>query len=340
LAIAGNSERLQISHGATVVCVGAVEYRGDEYGYGTDDRIVTQQQFEGALAKHENGDAKSSLPNHIVMILCVGPAERYCGRICCTTAMKNALTLQRLNPNARITVIFKDIRTYGFKERLYSQAREQGVMFLRYDDHRPPQVTVNGDGSLRVRAWEEVLGEEITLTPDRVILSTPTVPAEGSEELAHRLKVPVDANGFFMEAHVKLRPVDFLSDGIFMAGLAHYPKLLQESIVQAKAAAARAATILSRENITTGGPVAEVTKDLCVGCLTCVRTCAYGAPRISPDQAGVGGILGAARIESALCQGCGLCAAACPAGAIQLNHYTVDQVKAKVNALFERQSEP
>ena len=340
LSFAGSDQRLEISHGATVVCVGGVEYRGDEYGYGTDARIVTQQQFESVLAEHENGGGDLALPRHIVMILCVGPADRYCGRICCTTGLKNALTLQRLNPGARITVIFKDIRTYGFKERLYTQAREQGVMFLRYDDDRPPEVTIDDDGALRVLAWEEVLGEEMIFAPDMVVLSTPIVPSEGSEELAHRLKVTVDMNGFFMEAHVKLRPVDFLSDGVFMAGLAHYPKLLQESIVQAKAAAARAATILSRDSITSGGPVAEVETSLCVGCLTCVRSCVYGAPRIVQDAAGVGGIFGAAQIESALCQGCGLCAAACPAGAIQLHHYTVDQVKAKVNALFERQAAP
>ena len=335
LTFAGRKDRLEINHGATVVCVGGVEYRGDEYGYGTDDRIVTQQQFECLLAEHENGGGGQPLPNHIVVILCVGPADRYCGRICCTTGMKNALTLQRLNPDARVTVLYKDIRTYGFKERLYTQAREQGVMFLRYDDGRPPEVTVENGGALRVRAWEEVLGEEMIFAPEMVVLSTPIVPAEGAQELANRLKVPVDMNGFFMEAHVKLRPVDFLSDGIFMAGLAHYPKLLQESIVQAKAAAARAATILSRDSITTGGPVAEVDASLCVACLTCVRSCVYGAARISPDAAGIGGILGAAQIESALCQGCGLCAAACPAGAIQLRHYTVNQVKAKVDALFE-----
>ncbi|NQU59651.1 MAG: FAD-dependent oxidoreductase [Rhodospirillales bacterium] len=338
LTFAGRNDRLEINHGATVVCVGGIEYRGDEYGYGTDIRIVTQQQFESVLAEHENGGGEQPLPRHIVVILCVGPAERYCGRICCTTALKNALTLQRLNPDARITFLYKDIRTYGFKERLYTQAREQGVMFLRYADDRPPEVSIEGDGSLRVRAWEEVLGEEMIFAPEMVILSTPIIPAEGSRELADRLKVPVDMDGFFMEAHIKLRPVDFLSDGIFMAGLAHYPKLLQESIVQAKAAAARAATILSRDSITTGGPVAEVDMDLCVACLTCVRICAYGAARISPDSTGVGGILGAAQIESALCQGCGLCAAACPAGAIQLRHYTVNQVKAKVDALFEEKA--
>ncbi len=334
LAFAGRSERLEISHGATVVCVGGSEYRGDEYGYGTDARIVTQQQFETVLAEHDAGNG--SLPRDIVMIQCVGPADRYCGRICCTTALKNALTLKRRDPTARVIVLYKDIRTYGFKERLYTQAREQGVLFLRYDDAHPPEVAAGE--RLEVRAWEEVLGEEMVFTPDMVVLSTPVVPAEGTGELAARLKVPVDANGFLMEAHVKLRPVDFLSDGIFMAGLAHFPKLLQESIVQAKASAARAATILSRDTITTGGPVAEVDLDLCVACLTCVRSCAYGAPRVSADAAGVGGILGAAQIEPALCQGCGLCAAACPAGAIQLRHYTSDQVKAKVDALFETEA--
>ncbi len=182
---------------------------------------------------------------------------------------------------------------------------------------------------------EEVLGSEMTFSPDMVVLSTPIIPAKGARELANRLRVTLDMNGFFLVAHVKLRPVDFLSDGIFMAGLAHYPKMLDESIVQAKAAAARAATILSRDKIITGGPVAEVNPDLCVGCLTCVRICAYGAPRIVDMVKGVGGTLGAAQVEAALCQGCGLCAAECPAGAIELHHYTPDQVAAKIDALFE-----
>lgn len=332
------SERIEISHGATVVCVGGVEYRGEEYAYGTDPRITTQQQFEGVLSDYEKGVAgpAAELPNSIVMIQCVGPADRYCGRICCTTAMKNALILKRLNPSAQITVIYKDIRTYGFKERLYTRARESGVIFMRYEDDRAPEVTVGSDGVLSVSVWEEILGKQMELNPDTVVLSTPIVPAPAAEELAKHLKVSQDANGFFLEAHVKLRPVDFLADGVFMAGLAHYPKLLRESIVQAQAAAARAATILSRDTLTTGGPVAEVNNDLCVACLTCIRCCPFGAPRIVDDAKSTGGIMGAAHIESALCQGCGLCAPACPAEAIELKHYTENQVSAKLDALFEK----
>ncbi|MDP6353152.1 MAG: 4Fe-4S dicluster domain-containing protein, partial [Alphaproteobacteria bacterium] len=172
------------------------------------------------------------------------------------------------------------------------------------------------------------------LRPDMLVLSTPVVPAAATQELSNRLKVPIDMEGYFLEAHVKLRPVDFLSEGIFMAGMAHYPKLLDEAIVHAQAAAARAARVLSRDTITVGGQVAVVDVALCVGCLTCVRSCAYGAVRIDADLAGVGGITGAATIEPALCQGCGLCAAACPARAIELRHYTDVQVTSKIDALF------
>ncbi len=337
IGYADRNEQVEISHGVTVVCVGGVEYRGEEYAYGTDPRITTQQQFEGKLFDYERGveDGAAELPDNIVMIQCVGPADRYCGRICCTTAMKNALTLKRLNPSARITVIYKDIRTYGFKERLYTQARESGVLFVRYENDREPEVTVGSDGVLNVGVWEEILGKQMNLKPDMVVLSTPVVPSPAAEDLARRLKVSQDADGFFLEAHVKLRPVDFLADGVFMAGLAHYPKLLPESIIQARAAAARAATILSRDTLTTGGPVAEVNKEMCVACLTCVRSCAFGAPRIVNHEKSIGGILGAAHIEPALCQGCGVCTVSCPAGAIELKHYTENQMGAKLDALFE-----
>lgn len=283
-------EVIEICHGATVVCVGGVEYRGDEYAYGTDPRITTQQQFEAALASFEagiNGETDlpaEAMPDHVVMIQCVGPADRYCGRICCTSALKNALNLKRLNPEARITIIYKDIRSYGFKERMYTQAREAGVLFMRYEDDWAPEVTIGSDGSLNVSLWEEILGRQMNLNPDLVVLSTPIVPSPGAEELAKRLKVARDADGFFLEAHIKLRPVDFLADGVFMAGLAHYPKLLQESIVQARAAAVRAAKILSRETLTIGGLVAEVDPQKCVACLTCVRVCAFGATHIDQEK--------------------------------------------------------
>jgi heterodisulfide reductase subunit A-like polyferredoxin len=271
------------------------------------------------------------------MIQCVGPAERYCSRICCTTALKNALKLKELNPSAQVTVLFKDIRTYGFKERLYAQAREAGVLFVRYDDAHLPQVASSKSqaGQLEVRAWEPMLGRELALTPDLVVLSTPIVPAKGARELANRLKVPVDLDGFFLEAHVKLRPVDFASDGMFMAGLAHYPKLLDEAIVQAQAAAARAAAILAQNTRMANTRVAVVDSDRCVGCLTCVRLCPYGVPKVTANFTGVGGVIGAAYVEPAACHGCGICVAECPAKAIQLMHCTDTQTLTKIDALFE-----
>jgi heterodisulfide reductase subunit A-like polyferredoxin len=272
------------------------------------------------------------------MIQCVGPAEKYCGRICCATALKNALQLKRLNPAAEITVLYRDLRVYGFKERLYTEARRAGVRFIRYDFDRKPVVEIpisNLQFPISIRVWEPILGRDIELHPDLLVLSTPLVPADGARELGSKLKVPMDADGWFLEAHVKLRPVDFASEGIFMAGAAHYPKLLDETIVQARAAASRAATLLARESLTAGGAVAVVAPEKCTGCLTCVRICPYHVPKITADFTGAGGIIGAAYIEPAICQGCGLCASECPAKAIRLMHYHDAQVMAKVDALFE-----
>jgi heterodisulfide reductase subunit A-like polyferredoxin len=267
------------------------------------------------------------------MIQCVGPAEQFCSRICCTVALKNALALKERNPDAQITILFKDIRSYGFKERLYTEAREQGVLFVRYDDEHRPQV--NANRTLDVQAWDPILQRELALQPDMLVLSMPAVPRTDAQDLSALFKVPVDADGFFLEAHVKLRPVDFASDGVFMAGMAHYPKLLDETMIQAQAAAARAARVLSRETLTAGGRVAIVDPALCTGCLTCVRVCPFGVPQIEANLTGVGNIMGAALIEAAICQGCGSCAAECPAQAIQLMHYTDVQMAAKVGALLE-----
>jgi heterodisulfide reductase subunit A-like polyferredoxin len=269
-----------------------------------------------------------------VMLQCVGPAERYCGRLCCTTALKNALRLKTANPGATITVLYKDIRTYGFKERVYTEARSQGVRFVRYEDEHPPTVET-ADGPLIIRARDPILGLDLELRPEMLVLSTPMVPREGARELGTKLKVPVDADGWFLEAHVKLRPVDFASEGLFVAGAAHYPKFLDETIVQAQAAASRAANILARDSLTAGGAVAAVDAEKCTGCLTCVRICPYGIPQIRPDLLGVGGIAGAAYIEPAVCQGCGACAAECPAKAINVMHYRDTQVMAEVDALFD-----
>lgn len=336
----------EIKHGVTILAAGGQEYRGSEYGCGESLRVLTGLSFEKLLAKADGlteeldstGAAAwqalgQQLPDEMVMILCVGPAERYCSRMCCTTAIKQALTLKRVKPEAKVTILYKDIRTYGFKERLYSQAREAGVIFIRYDDEHRPQV-VSDEGALEVYANEPQLGRTILLQPDLVVLSNPVVPNEGAKDLASQFKVAVDADGFLMEAHIKLRPVDFSSDGLFMAGLAHYPKFLDETIVQAQAAAARAARVLSKPTLTAGGVVAEVDPDLCVGCLTCVRVCPFRVPQVSGDRAGVGGILGAAYIEPTVCQGCGSCVAECPAKAIHLAHFDDDQLMVKLDALL------
>jgi heterodisulfide reductase subunit A-like polyferredoxin len=318
---------IEVQHGATILAMGAVEYRGAEYGYGTDPRVVSQYEFEERL---ESGQ---DIPNSVVMIQCVGPAEKYCSRVCCTAAMTNALALKKLNPDAQITVLYTDVRTYGFKERYYQEARKQGVMFVQYDFDRKPKVEIR-DSGLEIVVWEPSLGEEWVLTPDLLVLSMPMVPPEGAEEMATRLKVPQDMDGFFLEAHVKLRPVDFASDGLYMAGAAHYPKFIDESIAQAQAAAARAATILSKDVLEVGGVVAQVDQEKCVGCLTCVRICPYDVPQIKADFTGVGSIVGAATIEPAQCHGCGICVSECPAKAIQLLHYEDVQVGAEIEALL------
>jgi heterodisulfide reductase subunit A-like polyferredoxin len=323
-----DGEAVEVRHGATIVATGGVEYRGPDYGYGQREGVITQLEFEELLA------GSSDLPNRVVIIQCVGPAaEGACSRICCTVALKNALELKRRKPSAEVIVLYRDIRTYGFKEDLYTQAREAGVWFMRYDDEHRPQVSQ--DGALRVTAWDASLQRTFELAPDLLVLSMPVVPSEGAGELAQKLKVAVDADGYFLEAHVKLRPVDFSSEGVYMAGMAHYPKLLGEALVQAQAAASRAATLLSRSTLSAGGRVAVVDQNQCVGCLTCVRVCPFGVPQIDPSVEGVGHIMGAAYIEAAVCQGCGSCAAECPAKAIQLMHYTDTQVMAEVDALFD-----
>ncbi len=352
-----NNTLITIQHGATIIATGGREYRGDEYGLGQDPQVITQLDFEAMLADKETrkqGDLPSDirhptsnlqLPTFIVMIQCIGPAEKYCARMCCTTALKNALKLKELDPDAQVVILYKDMRTYGFKERLYTEARRKGILFVRYDDahkpaidQRPPttdQSPISNLQPLTVKVYDPSLRRELTLAADLLVLSTPAVPAEGAHELAQVLKVPLDLDGWFLEAHVKLRPVDFATDGIFMAGMAHYPKFLDEAIAQAQAAAARAATILSKETLTAGGVVAVVDAERCVGCLTCVRICPYHVPQIQANFAGVGGVIGAAFIEMAACHGCGSCAAECPAKAITLVGYSDVQLGAKVETLFE-----
>jgi heterodisulfide reductase subunit A-like polyferredoxin len=207
------------------------------------------------------------------------------------------------------------------------------VVFVHYDDTHKPDVITQGEKPV-VKAWDSVLQQELVLEPDLLVLSMPVVPREETKALAAQFKTPLDSDGFLLEAHVKLRPVDFSTDGVFMAGMAHYPKMLDETLIQAQAAASRSARILSQKTLKAGGQVAVVDPALCTGCLTCVRICSFNVPKIQADLTGIGSILGAAYIEPSTCQGCGSCVAECPAYAIQLMHYTDQQMIAKVNALF------
>jgi len=328
-----------IEHGVTIVATGGQEWRGNAYLLGQDQRVMTQGDLENKLAL-DNTQYAIRNTQSVVMIQCVGPwndnsdVPFYCSRVCCGVAVKNALRIKELNPDCNVYVLYKDMRTYGFSEALYTKAREKGVIFLRYDDEHKPDVQ-SVDGQLRVSVFEPILRERLVLTPDLLVLSSAVVPAKGSRELAELLKFSCTLEGFFLEAHVKLRPVDFPAEGLFLCGAAHYPKFIDEAIAQAQAAAARAATILSQEALKVGGMVAVVDEEKCTGCLTCVRVCPYDVPRINPTKVGVGEIMGAAEIEAAACQGCGTCAGECPAKAIQLQHYRDEQVLAKEEALFE-----
>ncbi len=317
----------KIEHGITIITTGAEEEKPHEYCYGQDERVLTQLELEGRIANNEELAAGI---RDVVMIQCVGSRNEQrpsCSRTCCATAIKNALKLKELNPSINIHILYRDVRTYGLMEPYYAQARREGVLFVRYEPAESPEVTVNENG-FTVSCFDKTLKEQITITPDLLVLSSATVPRE-NKELANLLKVPRTAEGFFLEAHMKLRPVDFASDGIYLAGAAHAPKLISETISQAGAAVARACTILSKDNLSVGGVVAVVTGEQCAACLTCVRVCPYDVPVINAK--------GEAEIDIIKCKGCGTCAAECPARAIDLMHFRGSQLEAKLGALISAQ---
>jgi heterodisulfide reductase subunit A len=265
------------------------------------------------------------------MIQCVGsgtPDNPNCSRICCQNAVKNALRILEINPEARIFVLYRDMRTYGFQEEYYQKARQAGVIFVRYSAEAPPRVEAAGE-MVEVTFTDPVLGREITVNADRLCLSTGLVADEdGNDELAMIFKIPRTADGYFLEDHVKLRPVDLPVPGFFVAGCAHGPKLIRESIAQALAASSRALTMLARDTIDLGARAARVDRDRCAACLICVRSCPFGIPFINAD--------GYSEIDPAKCHGCGVCAAVCPAKAIQLMQFEDDRIMAKLEELFER----
>lgn len=315
----------EVKHGVIVLATGAGEAPRETLGYGTHAGIITQRDLEARL---EYGvDAR-----RIVMIQCAGSrnAERpYCSRVCCNEAVKNALRIRADHPDAEVYVLYREIRTYGMNELFYRQAREQGVRFIRLPDDAYPSVTETATG-MTVRVQDAVLGEALDLPADLVVLSAAVAPeADGNRWLSELLKVPLSDDGFFMEAHVKLRPVDFANEGIFVCGLAHSPKATEENIVQALAVAGRAATVLAKTSLEVGGVVSRVDTSKCASCLTCVRECVYNAPFMNAD--------GKAEIEAAKCQGCGNCASACPARAISLSSFTDDQEIALFHSMLKEE---
>ncbi|MGD0744996.1 MAG: NAD(P)-binding protein [Verrucomicrobiota bacterium] len=324
VALARGDKNLEVTGGAIIVATGAQAARTSESLYGKSDRVLTQVELEKQL--HEK--TWPAQGQNVVMIQCVGSRNEkhpYCSRICCSMAIKNALAIKKLDPAANVYVLYRDVRTYGFREIYYQQAREAGVVFIRYAPEAPPQVSDNN--GLIVTLKSPDLSEPLVIETDNVVLSTGVeADLQNNKQLSDMLKVPLNADGFYVEAHMKLRPVDFATEGIFLCGLAHSPKFMDENIAQARAAAARAATVLSKTQLDVSAQVAYVNQQKCISCMTCVTVCPYGAPYCNKDGKG--------QIEAAKCMGCGICAAECPACAIQLHHFETDQFEVMIKELL------
>jgi heterodisulfide reductase subunit A-like polyferredoxin len=315
----------KIDHGVTIIATGASEYKPTEHLYGQHDRVMTQLELGRLLHVREETAARWQ---RAVFIQCVGSRNEQnpnCSRICCQGAVKNALELKDLNPEMEVIILYRDMRTYGMLEDYYLEARNRGVLFSRFDLERQPEV-LNEDGRLSINFIDHVLGLPVKLPVDAVILSAATLANE-NEELASLLKIPRTPDGFFIEAHAKLRPVDFSSEGLFLCGTAHAPKLISESISQSLAAASRAGAFLADTNQTISGVTAIVDPTRCAACLVCVMTCPYNVPEITAENV--------SWINQAMCQGCGTCASECPAKVIQLSHFEDEQIMANIKTAFE-----
>ena len=317
----------QIEHGVTILATGALPNRPNEYLLGHNRAVMTQLDLEGIL---EDSTSDVEKWNNIVMVQCVGsrePGNPNCSRVCCQSAVKNALRIKELNPDAQIFILYRDMRTYGFTEDYYRLAREKGVLFVRYSPEKKPRVEADGAG-VKVTFVEPLLGRDLEIPVDALVLSTGMVADdEMNEDLAMIFRLPRTHDGYFLEDHVKLRPVDMSVPGFFVAGTAHAPKNIGESITQGLAAAARAQTLLNKDVINLGSAIARVDQNKCASCLICVRACPFSVPFINAD--------GVSEIDPAECRGCGICAAECPAKAIQLLQFEDDQIMAKIEGLLE-----
>jgi heterodisulfide reductase subunit A len=310
-----------ISHGVGIIATGGNATATDEYLYGKDPRVTRWHEFDNAFEKSD--------PKSVVFIQCVGSRDEkrpYCSKICCTSSIMRAISVKEKSPDTDVFVLYRDIRTFGEKESLYKEARAAGVIFIRYSVENKPVVT-KGDDCLEIKVFDPILQNEVLIEADLLNLATAIEPSE-NKKLATAYKLSLNEEDFFMEAHAKLRPVDFATDGVFVCGIAHYPKPLDESIAQAMAAASRAATVLSKSSITVSPLVSVVDKEKCIGCGLCAELCAFSGI-ILEEVEGKG--LKAKNIEAS-CKGCGICAASCPQKAIDMLHFKEQQIFASIRA--------
>lgn len=324
----GNGEK-ELEHGIAVMATGGTSYQPEEYSYGKDPRILTSLELDRKFIEKDGSLKKAT---SAVFIQCVGsrePDRPYCSRVCCTHSIDNALELKKINPDMNVYILYRDIRTYGEKEYLYREAREKGIIFIRYSLDNKPDLSIK-KGRITIHALDHVLGRPVEIEADLVTLASAVIPNK-SEALAKFFKVPLNDDGFFVEKHAKLGPSEFATDGVFLCGLAHYPKPIDESISQGKAAASRAVTLLARKNIFTSGNVAATEPMNCSSCGVCVSVCPYSAPSFTEE----GPFTGKAEINPILCKGCGLCVASCRSGAIHLNGFDNNQIFEQIYALTE-----
>jgi len=318
---------LQISYGAVIVATGGQAYEPSEHLYSSDERILSQIELTRRIKQAPDWAKRIQ---RLVMIQCVGSRNSdftFCSRVCCSAAVKNSILLKELNPDVQVIILYRDLRTFGFKELYYAKARKMGVLFFRFVPEQEPRVHKNPHHKLAVDFYNQSTLENLRVEPDLVILSTGIRPHVDSEQIARILKLPRTHEGFFMEAHVKLQPVEFASPGIYLAGLAHSPRFISESVAMAKGAAQQAVKILCRETMTTPATVAQVNPEICAACLVCVRFCPFEAPFINPD--------GVSEIKPAKCRGCGICVSGCPRRAITLKHATEDQINAEIDGILD-----
>ena len=333
------SNKKEINHGVVIVATGAQEYKPTEYLYGDNEKVMTQLELRKWVAV-SNEIRKPSIDTRalktVVMIQCVGSRDDerpYCSRVCCSEAVKNAIKIKEINPRANVFVLYRDMRTYGFRESYYTKARKMGVIFIRYEKDKKPEV-VKQNGVLKVSLVDPILGMPVTINADLLVLSAATIPHPENKELAQMLKIPLDQDNFFLEAHMKLRPVDFATEGVFLCGLAHSAKSIEESITQACGAAARASTILSKETIELEANISQVIDENCDGCAYCIDPCPYNAITLI-EYMKDGAIKKTVEVDESACKGCGVCQATCPKIGIFVRGFKLEQISAMVNAALE-----